>query len=300
METKYILNHFYKLRHDLKRSYLLSSNDVDKKYIGSVQREWMSRIHPVLAMALTLFDEPQTLSELKEVFSSFFNMPEKEAEDFIKLFLDNSKTFTINYDGVSNYLPKNIVIDVAEQFAAPVHYSPEQFAYQELDFKRERPYLAPFTLVFMVNNTCATDCVYCYANKAVKATPIAFERLKTIVEEARGLHVTKFAIVGGEVLLYKYWKELFRLLRENNLGETLISTKVPIDEETVVALKEFDLRVQISLDAIDSGRLQKILSVGSTYAGRIQHTIELLEKHQITFQVATVLTKYNNCIIAVR
>ena len=93
METKYILNHFYKLRHDLKRSYLLSSNDVDKKYIGSVQREWMSRIHPVLAMALTLFDEPQTLSELKEVFSSFFNMPEKEAEDFIKLFLDNSKTF---------------------------------------------------------------------------------------------------------------------------------------------------------------------------------------------------------------
>ena len=66
-------------------------------------------------------------------------MPEKEAEDFIKLFLDNSKTFTINYDGVSNYLPKNIVIDVAEQFAAPVHYSPEQFAYQELDFKRERP-----------------------------------------------------------------------------------------------------------------------------------------------------------------
>ena len=296
METKYILNHFYKLRHDLKRSYLLSSNDVDKKYIGSVQREWMSRIHPVLAMALTLFDEPQTLSELKEVFSSFFNMPEKEAEDFIKLFLDNSKTFTINYDGVSNYLPKNIVIDVAEQFAAPVHYSPEQFAYQELDFKRERPYLAPFTLVFMVNNTCATDCVYCYANKAVKATPIAFERLKTIVEEARGLHVTKFAIVGGEVLLYKYWKELFRLLRENNLGETLISTKVPIDEETVVALKEFDLRVQISLDAIDSGRLQKILSVGSTYAGRIQHTIELLEKHQITFQVATVLTKYNNCI----
>ena len=67
--------------------------------------------------------------------------------------------------------------------------------------------------------------------------------------------------------MYKYWKELFRLLRENNLGETLISTKVPIDEETVVALKEFDLRVQISLDAIDSGRLQKILSVGSSVEG---------------------------------
>lgn len=247
-------------------------------------------------MALTLFDEPQTLTELKEVFSSFFNMPEKEAEEFIKLFLDNSQTFTIDYDGVSNYLPKNIVIDATEQFAAPVHYSPEQFAYKELDFKRERPYLAPFTLVFMVNNTCATDCVYCYANKAVKSPLIEFERVKTIVEEARELNVTKFAIVGGEVFLYKQWKELFRLLRENNLGEKMISTKVPIDEETIVALKEFDLRIQISLDAIDSGRLQQILNVGPTYAAKIQHTIELLEKHQITFQISTVLTKYNNCI----
>ncbi len=296
MEIKYILNHFYKLRHDLKRTYLLSSNDVNKKYTDCVQHEWMSRIHPVIAMALTLFDEPQTLSELKEVFSSFFNMPENEAEDFIKLFLDNAETFTIDYDGVSNYLPKNIVIDVAEQFAAPIHYSPEQFAYKELDFKRERPYFAPFTLVFMVNNTCATDCVYCYADKSVKATPIAFERLKTIVEEARELNVTKFAVVGGEVLLYKQWKELFRLLQENNLGETMISTKVPIDEETVIALKEFDLRVQISLDAINSSRLQQILNVGSTYAEKIRHTIGLLEKHQVTFQVATVLTKYNHCI----
>lgn len=296
METKYILNHFYKLRHDVKRTYLLSSSGVDKKYADSVQREWMSRIHPVIAMALTLFDEPQTLSELKEMFSSFFNMPKNEAEDFIKLFLDNSKTFTIDYDGVSNYLPKNIVIDAVEQFAAPIHYSPEQFAYKELDFKRERPYLAPFTLVFMVNNTCATDCVYCYANKAVKATPIAFERLKTIVEEARELNLTKFDIVGGEVLLYKQWKELFRLLQDNHLADTLISTKVPIDEETVIALKEFDLRVQISLDAIDSGRLQQILNVGPTYAEKIQHTFELLEQHQVTFQVVTVLTKHNHCI----
>lgn len=296
METKYILNHFYKLRHDFKRSYVLTSNYVDKEHASMVQNDWISRIHPILAMALSLFDEPLTLIELKVVFSSFFNMSERDAESFIKLFLDNSKSFTINYDGVTNYLPKNIVIDAEEQFATPVHYSPEQFAYKELDFKRERPYLAPFTLVFMVNNTCATDCVYCYANKAVKATPIPFERLKTIVEEARDLHVTKFTLVGGEVFLYKHWKELFRLLRENNLGETLISTKVPIDEETIVALKEFDLRVQISLDAIDSGRLQQILNVGPTYAGKIQHTIELLEKDQVTFQVATVLTKYNNCI----
>lgn len=296
METKYILNHFYKLRHDVKRTYLLSSNDVDKNHIDSVQREWISRIHPVIAMALTLFDEPQTLSELKDVFSSFFNMPEKEAEDFIKMFLDNPQKFTIDYDGVTNYLPKNIVIDAAEQFAEPVHYSPEQFAYKELDFKRERPYLAPFTLVFMVNNTCATDCVYCYANKAVKVNPLAFERVKTIVEEAHKLNVTKFDVVGGEVLLYRHWKELFRLLRENHQCETLVSTKLPIDEETVVALKELSLRVQISLDAVDSDRLQQILNVGPTYAEKIQHTIELLEKHQVPFQIATVLTKYNHSI----
>jgi radical SAM protein with 4Fe4S-binding SPASM domain len=296
MEIKYVLNHFYKLRHDIKRSHILAPSYIDKEYASMVQTGWMSRIHPVFAMALSLFTKPLSLAVLKKEFSFFFNISEIQAESFIKLFINNTEKFTINYDGGINYFPKNIVIDASKQFVDSVQYLPEQFAYKDLDLERERFYVAPSTLVFMVNNTCATDCVYCYANKTIKSVPIAFDRLKKIIEEACNLYISKFTLVGGEVFLYKYWRELLKLLQKNGLNETLISTKVPINENDIISLKEFDLNVQISLDAIDSVRLQKILKVKMDYAEKIQQTIKLLDKHAINFQISTVLTKYNNTI----
>lgn len=296
MDKKYVFNHFYKLRHDIKRSYILSFNYVEKEYENTVQTGWISRIHPVFAMILSFFSEPITLIELKRKLSYFFDISEIQSQKLIELFLNNEEHFKINYEGCCFYFPKNIVIEESVQFLKPMQYTPEQFSYKDLDLQRERFYVAPQTLVFMVNNTCATDCVYCYANKSVKSTAIAFDRLKEIIEEARELSVTKFSLVGGEVFLYKYWRELLDLLRINGLRETLISTKIPINEDDIILLKKYGLNVQISLDAIESTKLQKILNVKSDYAGKIQQTIKLLDKHAVTFQISTVLTKYNNNI----
>lgn len=295
MEKRYILNHYYWLRHDLKRSYVLASNKELKnaEQARMVQTDCQFRIHPILAMALSLFSEPHTLDELKESFADFFNISGPEAEKFIQLFLNNSETFTIPYGGYDSSFPKNIVIEADKQFVSPVAYSPEQFAYKELDMKRERPFLAPLSMVLMINNICATDCIYCYANKKVKSTPIPFERIKEIVKEAHDLKISQFNIVGGEVLLYRQWEELFQLLRSYDMLGGLVSTKVPIGEDTVIALKKYHLKVQISLDAMHSGRLQEILQVSPLYAEKIKRTIELLEKHRVGFQVATVLTKCN-------
>lgn len=296
MGVKYILNHFYKMRHDVKRSHLLSPHYVKNENAHFVQKDWVSLIHPILAMALSLFAVPQSMEELKKNFSYFFDISEADAEDFILMFLNNEEKFIIRYEGKDYYLPKNIVIDATKQFVDPIQYNPEQFFFKELDLEMERFYVGPISLVFMVNNTCATDCVYCYANKTIKPIPIEFDRLKSIVKEACELHLTRFSLVGGEVFLYKWWKELLFLLKENNLNETLISTKVPIKEDDIISLKEFDLSVQISLDSIDSNVLQRVLKVNANYSKQIQQTISLLEKNKVKFQVSTVLTVYNGNI----
>lgn len=296
METQYIFNHFYKLRHDIKRSHILSPTYIPYGKPGNVEHNWTSLIHPALAMALSLFSEPQTLGELKKSFSYFFDISEEDAEKFIKMFLDNEETFTIQYEGGEYSFPKNIIIDAADQFVEPVSYTPQQFSFKELDFKTERFYAGPTTLVFMVNNTCATNCVYCYANKNVKSSLIEFERLKEIVREAREMHIKKFTLVGGEVFLYKRWKELLALLEENNLNETVISTKVPLTENDIEALKKFNLTVQISLDSVDSNALQTILDVNGAYAEKIKHFIGILNKNRIKFQISTVLTVYNGTV----
>lgn len=294
--NRYVLNFFYKLRHDIKRSYILSSDYVSKEYIQFVQIGWISQIHPVLAMALSLFSEPASLQELKNKFSYFFDISETEAEIFVKLFLNNEENFIINYEGKNFTFPKNIVIEETLQFSKPIQYTPEQFVFQELDWDTERFYEAPISLVFMVNNECATDCVYCYANKSVKAKLLPFERMKSLLKEANELHITKFTLVGGEVFLYKHWKELLSLLKEYGLNEKLISTKIPIGEKTIASLKTFGLKIQISLDSVNPEKLQSILNVNSDYAEKMRQTIKLLEKYSIKFQIATILTKYNSSI----
>lgn len=292
--TLLVFNHFYRLRHDLKRSHILAPVYVDKKCTISVQPGWTSMIHPVYAMIFSFFSTTVTLSEACKKIAYFLDMPEKKIEEMITPFINNQHPCNTQYGGITNFFPKNIIIEPQAQFAGTVSYSPEQFAYMELDLSRQRFYTAPVSIVFMVNNTCATDCIYCYANRAVKNVPLPFERVKEIVEEANKLGVSNFSLVGGEVFLYKYWKELLNLLIQNNLRETTVSTKVPLKEADIIALKSYDISIQISLDAVDTTSLIQILNVTSDYAEKIRHTIRLLDKHAINFKVATVLTKYND------
>jgi radical SAM protein with 4Fe4S-binding SPASM domain len=197
---------------------------------------------------------------------------------------------------VESVFPKNILVDSERLFAPTVNYLPEDFSYTELDFEQDRFYKAPLTMVFMVNNTCYTDCAYCYANKLVKNKPIAFDRVKEIIREAKQLQMQNIIVVGGEFFLYPKWRELLDYMMKNGFKESLISTKVPIKDDDIIAVKAYDIPIQISLDAIHPNSLARILNVKPEYAEKIQQTIRLLEQHGIAFQVATVLTKYNDSI----
>ena len=173
---------------------------------------------------------------------------------------------------------------------------PHQFAYKELDLKQGRFYNAPQGIVFMINNTCATDCIYCYADRSVKSKQLAFDKLKSIINQARKSGIASFALSGGEFFLYKKWKELLDELISNNYTPPLISTKVPLTEKQILEFKEYNIAVQISLDSINKGCLRTMLKVKNDYPEKIKRTISLLEKYNISFQIATVLIKENASI----
>ncbi|MDR1348879.1 MAG: radical SAM protein [Prevotellaceae bacterium] len=295
-EKKIVFNHFYKIRHDLKRSYILAPTFVDGKYSEFVDAKWLSRIHPVYAMILSFFSKPIALQDAIKELSYFLDMIESDVENLIQPFINNYEIVMGNYGGTENFFPKNIIIDADKSFAPTIDYKPEQFAYNELDLRHDRFIVAPLTMVLMINNTCVTDCVYCYANKSVKSQMLSFDRIKEIIQEAKQLQFQDITITGGEFFLYWQWKELLDLLLENGFKESLISTKVPICEEDIIALKTYDIPVQISLDSVNPNKLVQILKVKSDYADNIKQTITFLDNHNIAFKVATVLTKYNDSI----
>jgi len=291
-----IFNHFYKLQHDLKRSYIFSSDAIDKNSDCLINSEWNSRIHPIYAMIFSFFSQPIKLSEAIKQLSEFFEISYQAALDLINPFISNNESFHTEYADTHNNFPSNIIIDVTKAFSSAVQYYPHQFVYEELDFKSERLYVGPQGIVFMLNNTCATDCVYCYADRSVKRKTIPLNTIKSIIKNAYNIGVASFPITGGEFFLYKNWRELLAELILYKYKPALISTKVPLKEQDILNFKPYEIPIQISLDSLTNDKLVKILNVKEDYLEKMKRTIILLDQYKINFQIATVLTKYNDGI----
>lgn len=281
------------MRHDIKRTHIWAPDHIYIKYTISVQTGWISTIHPQLAMILSFFSSPKSKEVLEDDISYFLGITRSQASNVISMLINNTENFGIEYMGIKFFLPKNLIITESEVFASPVEYIPEMFKYEELDFKQIRFYNAPLTAVFMVNNICVTDCIYCYANKQHKAKSLEFSRVKDIIKEAHELGLKQISLDGGEVFLYKNWKELFALLHKYELADNFVSTKMPLSEADIKELKKYNITLQVSLDSLNPFVLQKTLNVNIDYVEKIKRSINLLNKNGIRFQIATVLTRFN-------
>ena len=291
---RYIFNHFYQLRHDLKRTHIFSPEWIENDKKPFVNLNWSSKIHPVYAMIFSFFSNPVEISEVIKKIATFFEVPDEKAEALITPFLSCTETFHTEYAGEISNFPKNIIIEADKLFSNTIRqYSPQQFVYKELDLEQERYNIVPQGIVFMINNTCATDCMYCYADRSFKSKLIPLDKIKSIIKEARKVGIASFSLTGGEFFLYKNWKELLNELIANNYKPSLISTKVPLKEKDVLEFKAYDIGVQISLDSLTKGSLTKILSVKEDYLEKIKKTITLLDQNNIPFQVSTVLITEN-------
>lgn len=293
-EKMVVFNHYYKLKHDLKRTYLYSTKKISYSYSKvPVERSWITKIHPVYAMIFSFASEPIKYTDFLEDISVFLEIDIDKAQNLICQFLDRNEPFYSEYDGVVSQFPRNLIIDAENLLDAPVIYSPLEFKFDELDLKTERALYAPHTAVIMPNNNCTTDCAYCYADRSVHPQQMNFSHMQSIVEECRNLRMIDISITGGDIFLYKNWKDLFELIDTNGFNIGLVSTKTPLKIEEVEFLKKHNLRLQFSLDSIDVNACKSLLGMNSKYLDKVKHTFEIFEQLNFQFKIATVLTNLN-------
>jgi radical SAM protein with 4Fe4S-binding SPASM domain len=294
-EREIVFNHFYKLKHDLKRSYILSRDNSSELSI-KVNDTWISKIHPIYGMIFSFLSEPIKLTELYKRLVYFLEIEEGEITQIILPLINNEKNLSIEYNSITSVFPRNIIIESQNLKSKIIQYIPDEFIFEELDLKKDRLYISPLTLVFMINNTCFTDCVYCYADKKYKPQLLSLDKIEEIFQNAKRLRLVDVNLTGGEFFLHKDWIKILDLLVKYDYHPGLISTKIPLTEDQIKIIKKYKLAIQISLDSMCDTSLQEILGIKNGYVEKICNTLNILEKYGVDYQIATVVTKFNDTI----
>jgi len=172
-------------------------------------------------------------------------------------FIENPLSVYTKFKDNQVFIPKNVIVN-RNQIANGVSFlnlNPEIFDCQSIDLITKRHYTAPQTLTFMLNNTCISDCIYCYADTKTKVHKrMSTIRILELIEEAHSLPVHVINLMGGELFLHPDWFTILKKLVDFHLSPEYISTKHPLTGEIIRLIQKtgFVNPVQLSLDAYSS------------------------------------------------
>ncbi|MCL2098562.1 MAG: radical SAM protein [Bacteroidales bacterium] len=288
LTKKYIFNPCYIIRNDINRIVLADASKEIYSHLG--KNSFSTFIHPIHAMLFCFFKGNKTLKEiLIQEVCPFFDLSEEKALALVSQFIENKGMIVVEYDNYYFYMPQLLLIENKDY---PLrNYIVEDFnILQNLDFESAR-YNIPIDTTLMINTLCATNCIYCYADRRIKMqTVMPFERIKEFIKETKELKFRNVDITGGELFLYDYWKDLLSELYLNDY-DPFLSTKVPLNSYDIDILKDLGVKnIQISLDSVFYEDLKMNLEVGEIYYHNMLKTINILDQKGIETKIKSVLT----------
>ncbi len=292
VEGQYVLNSFYKLKADKKR-ILIYPRELDAPAEEGVSY-FQGFVHPILAILLGLFDGKKRLNKVVEEFAYLTGLKEDFITRLVSSLVENQTEIKIDFNGRSFYFPKNTLIG-AENLKDTTRYQPGDFLIHnsQLDFDSRRLY-DPLDAQLMLNNRCASRCIYCYVDKRKPfSCRIPFTRIVELIREAKEIGMRSFHPAGGELFSYPYWRELLKALLENNIYP-YITTKYPLKEERIKELKDIGIkRIYFSLDTVNRSEMCRLLRVNENYYHRVLKTLKYLNDNNFDIYIQSQVTSIN-------
>ena len=299
LHQKYVMNPAYKLKEDYLNVIITNNNPARycaDPYRKDITHSFAWRIHPDLVFLFAFFDGSRTLDEVATYFYHVENIDKERFVESVEPCICNSEEIMIpTHEGQWVSIPKNFLIPntmgiVRNYLLEKIDLS---FVRRFFDLSEVR-LRVPNSMTFMLNTSCVTDCVYCYADRRLIKHPLPFARVKTLLKEAYDLEMPYIEVDGGDFFLYPFWRELLSEMRKYDYMPT-ISTKYPITEKMVRKLKSLGVnRIQLSIDSVKSEEMQQILNVGELYTEQVLHGLRLLDKAGFEITIKPVITKFND------
>jgi len=290
----YIFNPAYTMRNDAKRIVLYSGREYSQLSVPN----WESFLHPVHARIFSFFTFNRPLQVTISLLGKYLKRDESAIRKIVFPYIENKQSVYTKYKEDKVRIPKNVIVN-RNRIAERVTYldlNPDFFSCRHIDLTTQRQYTGPQLLTFMLNNKCASKCIYCYADTQTNVKQrISTLRILELIDEAKTLPVRLINLMGGEVFLHPDWFIILKKLVNADLSPDYISTKLPLSSKIIRLIQKtgFSNSVQISLDSCSSELSQRTLSVKSDYVSKVLWGIKEIDKSGLKYRINTVLTTFN-------
>jgi radical SAM protein with 4Fe4S-binding SPASM domain len=229
---------------------------------------------------------------------AYLKKDEMTVRKIIFPYIENPRSVYTKYKDDKVRIPQNVIVN-SNKVKGKILFlnlNSELFNCRKVDITTRRINKGPQLLTFMLNNSCVSDCIYCYADKKTHfVNSLSTIRMMALIDEAQTLPVQHINLMGGEIFLHPDWHTILKKTVDCNLPPQYISTKYPLTDAIILAIQESGFRnpVQLSLDACLPDLLMKILSVDNNYLSNVLKGIKLLDESGLNYRVNSVLTAYN-------
>jgi hypothetical protein len=162
---------------------------------GLSVRNWTGFLHPLHAKIFSFFTFNRPLGETIALLGEYLKREEPAVRKIIFPFIENPISVYTKYREDKVLIPKNIIVN-RKQIAGEVAFlnlKPDIFECQTVDVKTWRIHSGPQLLTFMLNNTCVSDCIYCYADTKTKVNKrMLTSRILKLIEEANAMQLGRY------------------------------------------------------------------------------------------------------------
>ena len=307
-DTNYMLNPAYTLVPDDHCAFLTNSKGISSFFPPELADDsFLQMIAPLYALLFSYWDGRQSYQETIRRISEENHLEEKTVREFIDPCIGNEERTWMKYPqqtttglSLQNWIPPRFIIPAAGNIRNDL---PGKQAFlipkEKWDFTRYRSRI-PLTLTLMLTNQCVTDCIYCYADKRhIIEQPLSADKWISVIEEADRIGCLNVDIAGGEVFLFPGIERILETLFQHGYTPYL-STKIPLSEARIIRLKSLGVKqLQLSIDAWDASTLKRMLNVSENYFDQLRVSLAMLQKHQITVKVKSVITRFNDSVSSI-
>lgn len=246
------------------------------------------------ATALLLMDGKNTLGKIKEIMGYLFEaLSEDDIKKHIESVIESSsdKNNPAGFINVSDAPLESHGYDITTELKKLVSASA-----RDIENVRKGRLVAPLNLTMMPSNDCATDCIYCYAERKVidKKDYLSIQRWLELVDEASSLGTELAVFSGGDPLTYPHIMDILERMIQKNFKFTL-PTKTLITEERAQRMADIGMRKcwnQISIDGLNPDTLKKMVGVDH-YDQRAFSSIRNLVAADLNVRANIVVTPIN-------